>query len=272
MMMHFRRYFVALLMIAATGSLTAGTLLTVRVETGRGGSMLTHELRVQGQFVRMDTLAGGFKQAVLYNNETKSLLVVNDEKKTFRRLTSEDVELQHKSQSAKEEQFRERIEQRVRNLPPEKQSTMRKAMNRRFDSGDMSRMECRRASEGETVGSWSAERYECFVGSRRVREIWSVPWEKTGMGSEETAVIQEFMRRRGRASRGPRLGGNMGGFPISAEAFPGLAVQSVEVRDDETQRGHEISGIKQEDFDAALFKVDGSYTEASAGSFMIPIR
>ena len=271
-MMHFRRCYAALLMIASTGSLSAGTLLTVRVETGRGGSMLTHEIRVQGQHVRMDTLAGDFKQTVLYNNETKGLLVVNDEKKTFRRLSSEDAELQRKSQADKEDQFRQRIEQRVRNLPPEKQSAMRKSLNRRFDSGDVSRMECRRMSEGETVGSWSAERHECFVGSRRVREIWSVPWEKTDIDSEETAVIQEFMRRRGGASRGPRPGGSMGSFPITAEAFPGLAVQSVEVRADETQRGHEVSSIERQDFEATLFSVDSSYTEASAGSFMVPIR
>jgi len=220
----------------------------------------------------MDTSAGDFKQAILYNNETKILLVVNDEKKSFRRLSGEDAELQLESQADREEQFWERVEQRIRNLPPETQSAMRKAMNRRFDSGDASRMECRRASEGEEIGSWSAERYECFVGSRRVREIWSVPWERTGIDSEEAAVIQEFMRRRGGASRGPRPGGNMGSFPITAKAFPGLAVQSVEVREDETQRGHEISGIARQDFDAALFSVDGTYTEASAGSFMIPIR
>ena len=271
-MIYVRRYYDALLMMASAGSLAAGTLLTVRVDSGRGGSILTHEIRVQCQHVRMDTLTEDLKQAVLYNNETRSLLVVNEEKKIFRRVSQEDAERQRQSQTEKQEQFRERIERRIRNLPPEKQSVMRKRLNRRFDSGDESRMECRRVSEGERVGSWSAERYECFVGSRRVREIWSVPWEKTGLDLEEAVVLQGFMHMRGGTSRGPRPGGGIGGFPIAAEAFPGLAVQSAEVRADDTQRGHEISSIEREDFDATLFSVDGSYTEAAAGSFMVPIR
>ena len=264
--------FVGLLVTAIAGSLQAGTLLTVQVETGRGGSILVHEVRVQGRRVRMDTQGQGVNRAVLYDGEAETLFLIDEQNKTYRRINPEDAEQQSLQQTEQQEQFRERIEKRIRDLPPERQSAMRKYVNRHLRSGDEARMECRQVSEGETVGSWAADYYECFVGSRRVREVWSVPWEKAGLVAEEAAALQEFVGRGSDTPRQLGRGSGSSGVPLAAEAYPGLAVRSVEPRADGGERGHQILSIEWEDIDSTLFVVDGTYAEAGAGSFMVPVR
>jgi len=259
-----------LLWIAAP--LAAGALLTVEIEAGRGGVLRKHEIQVQGSRVRMDTPSDQYKQSTLYDNKSGTLLLIDEERKLFRRVDAGQTAERQKESEARQAQFHEAMEKRIRNLPPEKQAAVRERMNRGMSAGDAARMECRRVAEAEAVGNWTADRYECLVGSRKVREVWTVPWEKSGLNAEEIEALRAFVQRRGGDSGAGPLGSMSGELALSADAYPGLAVRVRHLQGGAVHKGHEISSVKSEDFDSGLFALDASYSEAAAGNFPLAIR
>ncbi len=257
--------------LGIAGPLAAGMLLTVEVETGRSGVSRKHEIRVQGSWLRMDTPSAEYRQSTLYNDKTGGLVLVDEQQKSFRQVDFEQTAARQKDSEARQAQFMKAMEKNIRKLPPEKQIVVRSRLNRRMAAHDTTDMECQRVAEGEAVGSWSADRYECSVGSRKVREVWTVPWEESGLDAEEVAALQAFVQRRGGSFGGP-LGMRSGGLSLSADAHPGLAVRVLHIRDGAARQGHEVSSIKREEFDASLFAVDASYSEAEAANFPLAIR
>jgi hypothetical protein len=267
------KLFTKLLMgiLGIAGPLAAGALLTVEVESGRGGVSRKHEIRVEGSWVRVDTPSDEYKQSTLYNDKTGALVLVDGQRKVFRQVDLEQTAARQEDSEARQAQFMQAMEKRIRTLPPEKQMVFRSRLNSRMAARDAAQMECQRVAEGEAVGGWTADRYECSVGSRQVREVWVLPWQESGLDAEEVAALQAFVERRAGSVGGP-LGVRSGGLSLSADAHPGLAVRVRHIRDGAAQQGHEISSIKREDFDASLFTVDATYSEAEAGNFPLAIR
>ncbi|MDA1315355.1 MAG: hypothetical protein O2968_18655 [Acidobacteria bacterium] len=259
-------------LLGVAGPLAAGALLTVEVEAGRGGVLRKHEIHVQGSRVRMDTPSDQHKQVTLYDNKAGTMVLLDEEQKLFRRIDIEQTADRQKEYEVRQARFQEGMEKRIRSLPPEKQAAFRKLMNRGMAAGDVARMECQRVGEAEAVGNWTADRYDCLVGSRKVREIWTVPWEESGLNAEEVEALRAFVQRRGGGSTGGPLGSMSGQLSLSADAFPGLAVRVRHFQGGAVHRGHEISSVKSEDFDAGLFAIDASYSEAAAGNFPLGIR
>ena len=259
-------------LLTAAAPAAAGVLLTVQVETGRNGVQRTHEIRIEGRRVRMDTPSDAHKRATLYDDEAPSLFVVDEERKTFRRIDPREAERRLAQFKERQEQVLSGMEERIRDLPPEKQIAIRKWLNRGMAAGNASRMECQRVAEGEAVGSWSTDHYECFIGSRKVREVWTVPWEETGLTAEEVEALRAFTQRQsgGSITGVPDAGGAV--WSLAVDAHPGLAVRGLRIEGGVVRQGHEISKLADEDFESDIFFVDGSYTEASAGEFPLPVR
>lgn len=241
----------------------ADGILLVQQVTGADTSV-TSEVRLEADRLRTEVADPSGRSQVVIFDGTKDVIVIVDE--ANRRYTELNREQAARMGTAMQGAMA-MMQEQLAKMPPEQRRMMEEKMG-----GMMAAMAgtakaatpvYKRVGTGQ-VGRWSCDRYDGFVDGEKTAELCTVAPEVLGFAMADFQVLTkmtEFVQ-----AMLPQLADQFVGFGTDAQGFEGLPVQAVTTMNGTTTT-MELTDVRRETFDDALFEVPSGYTRQEMPSF-----
>ncbi len=240
-----------LTMLPAGQTLQAQGILFVQQDT-RDGKTNTNEIRMDKTHIRAEFHASTGGSAFTFDAGTKVARVISIEKKTYFELDQAQM-LQIRQQMAK-------MEEQMKNLPPQQREMMEQMMRGRGGipgMGAPARPDFRQ-SGSDKVGQWSCTKYEGFRGSEKVSEVCTVDPGTFGLTPADfTAATQlaEFMK-----SMMPQLADQSFVYGTQADqGFSGVPVRRTSYENGKVVSVSEIKEFRREAFPPSTWETPAGF-------------
>lgn len=260
--------FAAAAALSLSGALHADATLQY-TDSGEESSGST--LMIKGSQVRMEERdADGSTVYSLFDSETRTLVMVIDEERSYAELTEDGLRAQAGEVRAMQEGFLEQMRQQMEQMPPEQRSMMEQQMRQMgIDAAmlsgedspvpDSSALETRRTGTSDTIGGVRCEGMEVLMDGTRTNELCVADPQQLGLSAADFATLRtlfEFMQSLSDIAL------SMGGpfaAEMSAEMLPvvdGVPVQVKNLHDGSVMT---LQSVSTDTLSADLFQVPAGY-------------
>lgn len=245
----------AALMLSAAVTEAADGILIAQKMTGATGAVTTSQIQIEKTRMRADTAgANGRRQAMVFDSTEQVMRTIDDQAKTYTEMTKADLE----RMSAQMSGATARMQEQMKNLPPEARARMEEMMKGRGISPAGGEPTVYKKIGTDKVGRWACDKYEGTRGGEKVSEVCTVSPAALGFTAADfdvTRQMAEFFARlvpQG-ADQLFRIG------TASANGFAGLPVRTVMFTSGAPGAVTEITEAGRQTFPDATFAVPAGY-------------
>lgn len=239
-------------------------------------------VRFQGETdrVRIDTTGGDEEGSMIFRSDKGLFWNIDHKTRTYMEATKANLERAR----AELKKIREVMERELAKMSPEERAAMEAMMPGQFAAaGAAIPFRYEKVASGETVRSWSCDRYEgkrelpamtAFPGGPQVRparveteDLWTVAWKDIGISPEEARAfggLSDLFKDLGRDLGGLFPGGDASEGAEEEEGYTGLPVKSVTRAGDEVVEKMEVEEARKTDFDPSLFELPKGYRKKAS--------
>lgn len=241
---------------------------TITEESSRidGSEPATMRIYLTPGHVRVDSMAEGERQALVFDADRELFWMVDYEQEIYTELTVADLERMAARMRQTMEEFEAQIQAQLQGLPEAQRETLEEAIRAQMPPETLANIEYRYVGSGEPIGDWSADHYEGFQDGARVWDIWTVDWTEAGISESDFAVFERMGTIMEEASG---VGGYDDFIPVGGEDgdLSGLPVRRVLFVDGEPDTRFQITGISAEPIDPTVFAVPEGFSEQALPPF-----
>ena len=196
----------------------------------RSGTMI-----VEGNKLKMTTdQTGNAQPTVIYRGDREEILLINHGDRTWRAMDKATMINLGQQINPAIEQMQKRMEEALKNMPPERRAMMEKMfagqgvgpamMGKKMD------VQIRKTGESQTINGYPCVKFETWQGSEKMAEHWVTDWKRVP-GSQEAqdvfqdmaAFSQEVWQGAFKGNGGPAAFfesiGKMEGYPVMTRIF-----------------------------------------------------
>lgn len=238
----------------AVGSAGAGTVVDVKtVYFDEKRTDETATIYFDRDRVRFDATEGGRKVILIARRSAKGepiCWVVDNDKKAYVEIDRKGVaEIQGEMERA-----RLLFEQQIANTPPESRERVRQALEAQYGSVMKKKpvIEFKKITTGVTIKKWRCMQYESYVDGVKFEDVWAAGEKDLGLAASELQILAEMgelfsgMSPKTNAFfQAGRATGGFAGFPVVVVEYRGAA----------KHEKSEVTGVRQEKLDPALFEL-----------------
>jgi hypothetical protein len=236
----------------AAAAVQAGTVVDVRtVYFDEKKTDETATIYFDRDRVRFDASEGGRKVVLIARRNAKGepiCWVIDGEKKAYVEIDRKGVaEIQGQMERA-----RLLFEEQIANAPPESRERVRQALEAQYGSVMKKKpvIEFKKLASGVTIKKWRCTQYESYVDGAKFEDIWAAGEKDLGLAASELQVLAEMgelfsgMSPKTNAFfQVGRAAGGYAGFPVVVVEYRGAA----------KHEKSEVTGVRREKLDPALF-------------------
>lgn len=223
--------FIVSSLFATSAQLLAGYVYEIE-SVGDTDSSGSSQMMVEGSLIKME-MAGQRNGAMIYNGETRELIIIDHQRKSYMSLNEAEIA----KLAAQMNAVMAEMEEQLASMPPAQRQMMENMMKSKMPQiAEKMEISVERTGEMETVAGHKAERVEMRIGTGDRRELWVTDWSNLKGGEEVAAAMkgmaslfEDFVSSM---SQGPMAGmfeggGNnwlgkldeMGGYPIRIREY-----------------------------------------------------
>lgn len=134
----------------------------------------------------------------LYDSKTSTITHVDSGSKHYLPMTEENMMEQARQMNI----MRQRMMEKIKDMPPEKRKQVEKMMNNHLsrvgEDGITAKVEQKKSSRTETIAGIQCSIYESYVNGTKINEICMTEAGKIGISSQDAEALmsmQEYMKR-----------------------------------------------------------------------------
>jgi hypothetical protein len=236
----------------AAGAVRAGTVVEVKtVYFDEKKTDETATIYLDRDRVRFDASEGGRRVILIARRNAKGepvCWVIDNDKQAYVEIDRKGVaEVRSQMESA-----RLMFEQQIANAPPESRERVRQALEAQYGALMKKRpvVEFKKLATGVTIRKWRCTQYESYVDGAKFEDVWAASEKDLGIAASELEVLSEmgelFSGMSAKTNAFFQVGKAVGGYA-------GFPVVVVEYRGAEKHEKSEVTGVRQEKLDPALF-------------------
>lgn len=250
-----------LVMLCPAPAAAADGVRLIQQITGEGTSVRS-EVLVEAQRIRTEVSdPAGRRQVIIFDAARDVLLIVDEASRRYTELGRADAERMGVAMQGAMAMMQEQLAK----MPPEQRKMMEEKMGGMLAalSGPADTPVYKRVGTA-TVGRWTCDRYEGYVGGNRAGEVCTVAPEVLGLKLEDFQVLTKmagFVR-----ALLPQMADRFVGFGSADAGFDGLPVRAVSTANGTTTT-MELTEVRRDTFDDALFVVPADYTRTTLPQF-----
>ena len=203
--------------------------------------------------VRFDALEGGRRVILIVRTDAKGepvCWVIDQEKNTYFEIDRKGAE-EVKSQV---ERARLLFEQQLANAPPENRERVRQGLEAQYGAMMKKRptVEFKKIATGVTIKKWRCTQYQSTLDGEKYEDVWAAGEKELGLTPLDLKVLSQmgelFSGISPKTNAFFQVGRPAGGFT-------GFPVVVVEYRGGQKHEKSEVTGVRQEKLDPALFEL-----------------
>jgi len=202
--------------------------------------------------LRIETSQSGENQLILFRQDKDLIWIVNQAKKTYMEMTRQDV-MQMTEQI---DQAMKQLEEQLKNMPPEQREMMKKMMPSTLTEKTHPKILYKKKADGVKIKNWSTTHYEGTLNGETKSEVWTIKWSQANIDEADVKAL------RGMSEFFEALAGEIDEFfQMGSDEFAkkggyaGMPVKFVYYENGEIMSDFEISEIKKQSLDTALFEL-----------------
>lgn len=238
----------------AVAPVQAGTVVDVKtVYFDEKKTDETATIYFDGDRVRFDASEGGRTVVLISRRNAKGepvCWVIDSGNKAYVEIDRPGVaEVQSQMERA-----RLLFEQQIANAPPESRERVRQAIEAQYGSVMKKTpvIEFKKLTTGVTIKKWRCTQYESYVDGAKFEDVWAAGEKDLGLAASELQALSEmgelFSGMSPKTNAFFQVGRAAGGFA-------GFPVVVVEYRGAVKHEMSEVTGVRQEKLDPALFEL-----------------
>jgi hypothetical protein len=244
----------------AAAAVQAGTVLDVKtVYFDEQKTDETATIYLDLDRARFDASEGGRRIVLIARRNAKGepiCWVIDTEKKSY-------VEIDRKSVAeiqSQMERARLMFEQQIATAPPESRERVRQALEAQYGSVMKKKpvVEYKKLATGVTIKKWHCTQYEAYVDGAKFEDVWAASEKDLGLAASGLQVLSEmgelFSGMSPKTNAFFQVGRATGGYA-------GFPVVVVEYRGAAKQEKSEVTGVRQEKLDPALFELPQGFAK-----------
>jgi hypothetical protein len=247
----------AAMMLSAAAAGAADGIVIVQKRTSASGAVTTSQIQIDKTHMRAEMeMANGRKQAIVFDGGAQVLRTIDEQGKTYTEMTKADAD----RMSAQMSGAMSRMQEQMKNMPPEARARMEEMMKGRGMASAASEPITYTKTGTDRVGKWTCDKFDGTRGGAKVSEICTVSPSALGFTAadfEVTKQMAEFF-----ASLMPQGADQM--FRIGAggaSGFSGLPVRTVSFTNGAAGGTTEITEAGRQNIPDSTFEVPAGYTK-----------
>jgi hypothetical protein len=277
---------VSLLAFALAAPLAAGTVLTIEQRQLPDGTPSPAIVKVQGNLVAMNS----GDSRLIFRGDRQEMLIVNDQKKTYLKVTpamAEGIARQVDAATAQ-------MEAAINRLPADQQAMARRMMQQQQQQGQQQAQEqqqtqvrqpsaaaraaaiadskrVERTTATDTREGYPCVKYEVYDGLEKTQELWVTDWANVQGHTELAAAMKSVMDYQARLTASlSRLGPGAASMGASSLAqwwhgIDGVPVVTTDFENGTATKESVVRSVEDQSIAPATFEVPEGYTEQKIG-------
>jgi len=168
-----------------------GVVFEQQVKELTTGVVMRAVTYVESGRIRTEVLTptGSVTAITIFRSDRPVVWMLQPAEKTYQELTPADVERMAGQMSSMQRQ----MEEMLKNLPPDQRAAAEQMMKQQMGAGQRPTVTVKRIGP-ESVGSFTATKYEIWAGDERLGEIWAAPQEQLQLQPAEYDTLLQFAR------------------------------------------------------------------------------
>ena len=157
-------------------------------KTTTGNSTQTNQIQIEKTRMRVETMAGGQKQVVVFDGVAQVLRIIKVDAKTYTEMTKADVDRmggQRQSAMAK-------MQEEMKNVPPEQRAQIEAMMSSRGMAAAVPKTEYRKTGT-DHVGKWACDAYDGYLNGQKTSEVCTVDPHALGFTAADFDITQQLV-------------------------------------------------------------------------------
>lgn len=226
-----KRVFLGLLVVLCVGvaaaSARAGVVIEQQTKSGDTGEVMKTITYVEPGLLRSEMQMGDQLTIMIFRADRQVVWMIQPREKTYREMTQADVERLAGQMDA----ARQRMEAMLKSMPPEQRAMAEQMMKQQMGAeAQPVKMEVKKLGR-ESVGKFSATKYELLADGERAAQIWAASVEQLNIQKPEMDTFLQFAKFFEKLSRtaGEMTAANVlarhwesiEGFPVKTVSYEG---------------------------------------------------
>jgi hypothetical protein len=206
--------------------------------------------------LRVETAGEEEDMVIIFRQDKNLFWVVDNNNNEYREMTKEDL----KKMKAQMDEGMKKMQEQLKNLPPEQRKMMEDMMPATMDVKKMEKSVYTKIESGVKINTWTCVHYEGKVENKKKEEVWTADWKQLGIN---TADLQAF---RGMGEFFKSIAPDMPDiFEFGDEefekngGFAGMPVKSIDYDEGKIFSEFELKKIEKKDLDQELFEIPKGY-------------
>jgi hypothetical protein len=248
----------ALLMFAVASAVAAADGVRVTSRQTTGGETTSEQIQFDKDHMRVDKMAadGHVTHTMIFDGARQVIWTIEPEAKSYTEITREDLE----RVSAQMSQMMAQMQQRMKNMPPERRAQMEQMMRGRGMSMAPGKPEYQKTGS-DRVGKWACDKYEHAADGVKEDEVCAAGAAALGLAPGDLNVLTE-LQNFVKGAMPPGMGDRGIGFGnADIQGFPGFPLRKVRFSNGREESRSEVVDVARQPIAAATFELPSGYTK-----------
>ncbi len=241
------------ILLLTIGASTAGAQgVLIMQKMSRDGAESTSQVQIDKTRMRTEVAdPSGSKQAVVFDGDRQTLLMINQERKSYSEITKADVD-----------RAGGQMQDMMAKMPPEVRAKMEAMMKGRgMGAGAPVKTVYKRAGSDKTA-KWACDKYEGYQHTEKVSEICTVAPGVLGLSEADFAVTRQFVAFF--KTLMPQAAGEMFGLGKPEEqGYSGIPIKSTFTISGRTTTT-EVTDVSRQTFPDAVFAAPAGFKKEAS--------
>jgi hypothetical protein len=238
------------LTVGASTAAAQGVLIVQKISSG--GAESTSQVQIDKTRMRTEVAdPSGTKQVIVFDGDRQTLLMINQERKSYSEITKADVD-----------RLGGQMQDMLAKMPPELKAKMEAMMKGRgMAAGTPAQTVYKRGGTDKTA-KWACDKYEGYQNTEKVSEICTVAPGVLGLSAADFAVTQQFAAFF--KTLMPQAAGQMFGLGKPEEqGFSGIPIKSTFTIGGRTTTT-EVADVSRQTFADAVFAAPAGFKKEAS--------
>lgn len=245
-----------LLAVSLPAVVSAGTVITLKEQSPQGSS--DNKVYLEGGKLRLESLAGGRGQVILYHSASGSFQVLDPVKKTW-------FEMPAGVSAATQQADATKKVMENKDLTPARKKKILENMKANSErhglfGGPAVLAQYNKVASGVKVNGFTADQYEVVLGGTKTREVWLADPKGLGLEPADAVAFKSLAERLGAIT--PTLGGPPPAYGLEPGSPHGVPVRTISFIKGQKSTTTDLSAVAHEAVAATLFDVPKDFKQA----------
>lgn len=243
----------------------AGIIMVSTSESHEFNEMRVNKLYLDRERLRVEVKGkqrgGDIDEVVIFRKDKEVFWFIDNKKKTYREITKSDLE----KIKEKMQEVRNRLEERLRSIPPEKRKMIEEMMKSQMPARSPEKR-YKKVASGERVNQWICDKYEKYLDGIKSEEIWTVDWKQLGLSNDDFNILVEISKFSEQFSKEfsslAFFSVSYKGEDIKKESgYSGVPIKMVSYSGGRMREKSELREILRQDFPSSLFDLPAGFNK-----------